>query len=140
MTKPLSIFVPLSNDKKAQKERNAAFFALFFIKILRGFGGHEREIVNWTMNDYVGMSVDTDVVAAFVSAAQNDGVGSGGTRNISGTTTRHILLEKTIADLHQKEAALIFTSAYVANSTAISILGRAFPDTIIFQMKKIMLR
>ncbi len=94
--------------------------------------GVVREIVNWTMNDYVGMSVDADVIAAFVAAAKNDGVGSGGTRNISGTTTRHTLLEQTIADLHQKEAALIFTSAYVANSTAISTLGRAFPDTIIF--------
>jgi 5-aminolevulinate synthase len=91
-----------------------------------------KTIINWTTNDYLGMSVDTDVVDAFVDVARQDGVGSGGTRNISGTTIRHIELEKTIADLHQKSGALIFTSAYVANSTAISILGRAFPDTLIF--------
>lgn len=93
--------------------------------------GVTHKVVNWTSNDYMGMSVDADVVEAFVKAAQQDGVGSGGTRNISGTTVRHTELEQTIAALHQKEAALLFTSAYVANSTAISILGRAFPNTLI---------
>lgn len=94
--------------------------------------GGIKTIVNWTSNDYLGMSVDEDVISTFVEAAKEDGVGSGGTRNISGTTVRHRALEFAIADLHQKPAALLFTSAYVANSTAISILGRAFPDTLIF--------
>jgi 5-aminolevulinate synthase len=95
-------------------------------------GGEEQAVVNWTSNDYMGMSADEDVISAFIEAAQTDGVGSGGTRNISGTTVRHILLEKTVAELHGKEGAHIFNSAYLANSAAISILGRAFPDTIIF--------
>ena len=94
--------------------------------------GGIKTVVNWTSNDYLGMSVDADVIEAFVNVAQADGVGSGGTRNISGTTVRHRELEKTIAHLHQKPNALLFTSAYVANSTAISILGRAFPDTMLF--------
>lgn len=93
--------------------------------------GGEKTVVNFTSNDYLGMSVDKNVIEAFVKTAQESGVGSGGTRNISGTTVQHTELERTIADLHQKQAALIFTSAYVANSTAISILGRAFPDTLL---------
>lgn len=93
--------------------------------------GGGKTVVNFTSNDYLGMSVDKDVIAAFVKTAQESGVGSGGTRNISGTTVQHTELEQTIANLHQKSAALIFTSAYVANSTAISILGRAFPDTLL---------
>jgi 5-aminolevulinate synthase len=94
--------------------------------------GVEKTVVNWTSNDYLGMSVDEDVIAAFVHTAQEVGVGSGGTRNISGTTVQHRALEKAIADLHLKPNALLFTSAYVANSTAMSILARAFPDTLIF--------
>jgi 5-aminolevulinate synthase len=94
-------------------------------------GGIPKPIVNWTSNDYMGMSADEDVVAALIEAAQHDGVGSGGTRNISGTTLRHTLLEKTIANLHHKETALIFNSAYLANSSALSILGRAFQNTLI---------
>ena len=93
--------------------------------------GGKKTVVNFTSNDYLGMSVDKDVIDAFVKTAQESGVGSGGTRNISGTTVQHTELERTIANLHQKPAALIFTSAYVANSTAISILGRAFPDTLL---------
>ena len=93
--------------------------------------GVGKTVVNWTSNDYLGMSVDEDVIAAFVKTAQESGVGSGGTRNISGTTVQHTELERTLANLHQKSAALVFTSAYVANSTAISILGRAFPNTLL---------
>ena len=93
--------------------------------------GGEKTVVNFTSNDYLGMSVDKNVIDAFVKTAYESGVGSGGTRNISGTTVQHTELERTLANLHQKSAALIFTSAYVANSTAISILGRAFPDTLL---------
>lgn len=93
--------------------------------------GGEKTVVNFTSNDYLGMSVDKEVIDAFVKTAQESGVGSGGTRNISGTTVQHTELEQTLAGLHQKSAALIFTSAYVANSTAISILGRAFPNTLL---------
>lgn len=94
--------------------------------------GQIHSAVNWTSNDYLGMSVDADVIAEFIRVAENCGIGSGGTRNISGTTTYHTGLEKTLAALHGKTEALIFSSAYLANSGAISILARAFPDTIIF--------
>jgi 5-aminolevulinate synthase len=94
--------------------------------------GLKKVATNWTSNDYLGMSADTDVINAFVEAAKQDGIGSGGTRNISGTTQRHRQLEKALAKLHKKPAALVFGSAYTANSTAISTLGRAFTDCIIF--------
>jgi 5-aminolevulinate synthase len=93
--------------------------------------GGMRSIVNWTSNDYLGLSADEDVINAFVEAAKHDGIGSGGTRNISGTTVRHILLEKTLAHLHQKQAALVFSSAYLANSATLATLAKAFPDTLI---------
>ena len=94
--------------------------------------GVTYKAVNWTSNDYMGMSVDADVLNEFVNVAKVSGIGSGGTRNISGTTKHHVALEKTLAELHGKTAALFFSSAYLANSGAISILGRAFSDTVIF--------
>jgi 5-aminolevulinate synthase len=94
--------------------------------------GGKKTVINWTSNDYLGMSVDKDIIKAFTQAARENGIGSGGTRNISGTTLKHRLLENTLADLHQKQAALLFSSAYVANSTAISTIAKAFPDTVLF--------
>jgi 5-aminolevulinate synthase len=94
--------------------------------------GSLKSATNWTSNDYLGMSADADVMGAFVAAAKQDGIGSGGTRNISGTTQRHRQLEKALATLHDKPAALVFGSAYTANSTAISTLARAFDGCIIF--------
>ena len=94
--------------------------------------GGKKFATNWTSNDYLGMSADADVINAFVAAAKQDGIGSGGTRNISGTTTRHLALENTLARLHNKTSALVFSSAYTANSTAISTLARAFDNCIIF--------
>jgi 5-aminolevulinate synthase len=93
--------------------------------------GEVKNIVNWTSNDYLGMSVDTNVIKAFVQAAKEQGIGSGGTRNISGTSLEHRQLENTLANLHQKPAALLFTSAYVANSTAISTIAKAYPNTLL---------
>jgi 5-aminolevulinate synthase len=93
--------------------------------------GGVKTIINWTSNDYLGMSVDEDVIESFIQAARRHGIGSGGTRNISGTTLQHRQLENTLAELHQKPAALLFTSAYVANSTAISIIAKAFPNTLL---------
>ena len=94
--------------------------------------GSQKSATNWTSNDYLGMSADAGVIEAFVAAAKQDGIGSGGTRNISGTTQRHRQLEKALAALHNKPSALVFGSAYTANSTAISTLARAFDDCIIF--------
>jgi 5-aminolevulinate synthase len=89
-----------------------------------------RTAVNWCSNDYIGMSVNAGVIETFASVAAESGAGSGGTRNISGTTTHHRALEQVLARLHQKEAALIFGGAYLANLTTLNTLGRLFKEAI----------
>jgi 5-aminolevulinate synthase len=95
-----------------------------------------RTAVNWCSNDYMGMSVNPTVVETFTTVAAESGVGSGGTRNISGTTTYHRELEHALAGLHHKEAALIFGGAYLANFTVLSTLGRSFKETVFLSDEK----
>ncbi len=92
--------------------------------------GGARTAINWCSNDYLGMSVDDEIIGYMTDATFESGVGSGGTRNISGTTIHHKNLEKSVAELHHKASALIFNSAYLANLTALATLGRAMQDCV----------
>ncbi len=94
--------------------------------------GVQQTAVNWCSNDYLGMSTVEDVIAKLSFVTNRSGTGSGGTRNISGTTNHHRGLERILAAWHKKEAALLFNGAYQANVTTLQTLGRNIPGLIIF--------
>ncbi|MCX7564940.1 5-aminolevulinate synthase [Sulfitobacter sp. F26169L] len=94
--------------------------------------GTEQDITVWCGNDYLGMGQHQVVREAMHEAIEATGAGSGGTRNISGTTVYHKRLEAELADLHGKESALLFTSAYIANDATLSTLPKLFPGLIIY--------
>jgi 5-aminolevulinate synthase len=122
--------------KQLQESNNYRYFlnvnksAKHFPNFYFEKNGETKKAINFCSNDYLGMSVDEEVISKLSFVLHQSGTGSGGTRNISGTTQHHQSLEQTIADWHHKEAALIFGGAYLANLTALQTIGRHIPELI----------
>lgn len=121
----------LKSDGRYRKfieiDKNAKTFPVF------SYTDSKQEIksaVNWCSNDYLALSTSDKLIQATLECASQYGIGSGGTRNISGSTILHQKLEKKLADWHQQESALLFNSAYQANLTTLSTLGRHIPDMV----------
>ena len=103
-----------------------------FPKALEYNEGENREVEIWCSNDYLNMSQHPEVTQTCIDVISELGTGSGGTRNISGTSSYHVGLEKCLAELHHKDRALVFPSAYTANQSTISILCKNIEEIEIF--------
>ena len=116
-----------------RRKRGAFPHATWYKPDTRAAGGvDEREIVVWCSNDYLGQGQNPCVIEAVTAAVEATGTGSGGTRNISGTTHYHVKLEEELASLHGKDSALVMTSGYVANEAALGVMSKILPGLIIF--------
>ncbi len=111
----------------AELERRSGHFP----RASRFVGDERAEVTVWCSNDYLGMGQHPDVIRAMTETAARMGTGAGGTRNISGTSHPIVELESELADLHGKEAALVFTSGYVSNQTGIATIARLIPNCLI---------
>lgn len=114
-------------------DKNAQHFPRFSYE---DANGKKETAINWCSNDYLCMSVHEEVIGTLSLVAYQSGAGSGGTRNISGTTIYHRELENVLASLHKKEAALVFGGAYLANLTTLGTLGRLFTNLVFLSDEK----
>ena len=128
-------------DQKLQDIKNEGHYRYFneierkagqYPKALHHKDGKTKEIDVWCSNDYLSMSQNTEVMSAMKNAVDQLGAGSGGTRNISGTTHYHVILEQELAELHNKESALLFTSGYISNEASLSTLASTLKGCVVF--------
>ncbi len=124
----------LRNEGRYREFANICRVKGEFPKAIYQGKGEERPVTVWCSNDYLGMGQNAAVLNAMHAALEQVGAGSGGTRNISGTTRFHVELEQELADLHGKEAALLFNSGYMSNEATLSTLARLLPDCVILSM------
>ncbi len=130
------------NLKNLKEDGNYRIFADLeklagnFPKALNYKENSVSEVTVWCSNDYLGMSQNKIVLESMTQALNKVGAGSGGTRNISGTNHYHVLLERELCYLHQKESALLFNSGYLANHATLSTLGKKLPECIFFSDEK----
>ena len=137
MKKKYSQYIKDSIDSIISEGRYRTFANITRIRgdypnaILHMKSGNKKKITVWCSNDYLGMGQNQSVLNALKDVIDTIGAGSGGTRNISGTTNQHVILEDTLSKLHNKESSLLFTSGYVANDATLSTLSKIIPDLVL---------